>query len=128
MVTTIEAICADGYSLTPCDIQLKVVIAVWFNTLPKTWRFEVSNNGWTNNETGLRWLQNLYTISTNSRACGRFRLFILDSHGSYPTLKVNRIYAEVDIIPLYMPRILRIFYNRLILGVLLCLSACTVAS
>ncbi|RJE17622.1 Pogo transposable element [Aspergillus sclerotialis] len=55
-VTAIEAICADGYSLPPCIIfKGQVYIAGWFElNLPGDWRIEVSNNGWTTDEIGLR--------------------------------------------------------------------------
>jgi hypothetical protein len=103
-VTAIEAICADGYLLPPCVIfKGKVAIAGWFNNLPKDWRFEVSNNGWTTDEIGLRWLQKVFIPSTNSRVRGRFRLLILDGHGSHLTPQFDRICAENDIIPLCMP-------------------------
>jgi hypothetical protein len=103
-VTVIEAICADGYSLPPCVIfKAKVAIAGWFDNLPKDWRFEVSNNGRTTDEIGLRWLQKLFIPSTNSRVRGRFRLLILDGHGSYLTPQFDRICAENDIIPLCIP-------------------------
>jgi hypothetical protein len=103
-VTTIEAISADGYSLPPCVIfKAKVAIAGWFNNLPKDWRIEVSANGWTTDEIGLRWLQKLFIPSTNSRVRGRFRLLILDGHGSHLTPQFDRICAENDIIPLCMP-------------------------
>ncbi|KAJ5527353.1 hypothetical protein N7513_011512 [Penicillium frequentans] len=50
-VTAIEAISADGYSLPPCVIfKGKVAMAGWFTeieNLPKDWRIEVSDNGWT---------------------------------------------------------------------------------
>ena len=39
----------------------------------------------------------------NSRVRGRFRLLILDSHGSHLTPQFDRIWVENDIIPLYMP-------------------------
>jgi hypothetical protein len=103
-VTAMEAICADGYSLPTCVIFTgKVAIAGWFDNLPKDWRFEVSNNGWTTDEIGLRWLQKLYFPLTNSRVRGRFRLLILDGHGSHLTPQFDRICAENDIIPLFMP-------------------------
>jgi hypothetical protein len=103
-VTAIEAICADGYSLPPCIIfKGQVALAGWFDNLPKDWRFEVSNNGWTTDEIGLRWLQKLFIPSTNSRVRGRFRLLILDGHGSHLTPQFDRICAENDIIPLCMP-------------------------
>lgn len=81
----------------------KVAIAGWFDNLPKDWRFEVSNNGWTTDEIGLRWLQNLFIPSTNSRTRSRFRLLILDGHGSHLTPQFDRICTENDTIPLCMP-------------------------
>jgi hypothetical protein len=98
-VTTIEAICADGYSLPPCIIlKGKVAMADWFQNLPQDWRFEVSDNGWTTDAISLRWLQRLFIPSTNSRVRGRFRLLILDGHGSHLTPQFDRICAENDII------------------------------
>jgi hypothetical protein len=103
-VTAIEAICADGYSLPPCIIfQGKVYMAGWFDNLPKDWRFEVSTNGWTTDEIGLRWLQKVFIPYTNRRTRGRYRLLILDGHGSHLTPQFDRICAEKDIIPLCMP-------------------------
>jgi len=103
-VTAIEAICADGYSLPPCIIfKAKVAIEDWFENLLKDWRFEVSNNGWTTDEISLRWLQKLFIPLTNSRVRGRFRLLILDGHGSHLTPQFDRICSENDIIPLCMP-------------------------
>jgi hypothetical protein len=103
-VTTVEAICADGFSLPPCIIfKGKVAIAGWFDNLPKDWRFEVSNNGWTTDEIGLRWLQKHFIPHTNSRVRGRFQLLILDGHGSHLTPQFDRICAENNIIPLCMP-------------------------
>ncbi|KAJ5240603.1 uncharacterized protein N7469_002194 [Penicillium citrinum] len=85
-VTVVEAICADGYSLPPCVIfKGKVAIAGWFDNLPKNWRIEVPNNGWTSDEIGLRWLQKHFIPHTNSHVRGRFRLLILDGHGSHLT-------------------------------------------
>jgi hypothetical protein len=83
-----------------------VAIAGWFTeieNLPKDWRIEVSDNGWTTDEIGLRWLQKLFIPSTNSRVRGRFRLLILDGHSSHLTPQFDRICAENDIIPLCIP-------------------------
>jgi hypothetical protein len=103
-VTAIEAICADGSSLPPCLIfKGKVYIEAWFDDLPRDWRFEVSDNGWTTDEISLRWLQKLFIPSTNSRVRGQYRLLILDGHGSHLTPQFDRICAENNIIPLCMP-------------------------
>jgi hypothetical protein len=78
-------------------------MADWFKDLPQDWRFEVSNNGWTSDAIGLRWLQNLFILLTNARVRGRFRLLILDGYGSHLTPQFDRICAENDIIPLCIP-------------------------
>jgi len=104
-VTAIEAICADGYILPPCVIfKGKVAIEGWFDdNLPRDWRIEVSTNGWTTDEIGLRWLGKHFIPHTNSRVRGRFRLLILNGHGSHLTPLFDRMCAENDIIPLCMP-------------------------
>jgi hypothetical protein len=66
-VTTIKAICIDGYLLPPCMIfKGKVAIAGWFNNLLKDWRFKVLNNSWTTDEIGLHWLQKHFIPYINS--------------------------------------------------------------
>jgi hypothetical protein len=55
----------------------------WFDNLPIDWRIEVSNNSWTTDEIGLRWLQELFIRSTSTRVRGRYRLLILDGYGSH---------------------------------------------
>lgn len=103
-VTTIESICADGFSLPPCIIfKGKVYIESWFDNLPKDWRFEVSQNGWTTDEIGIRWLQKLFIPATSVRTKGRYRLLILDGHRSHLTPQFDRICAENSIIPLCVP-------------------------
>ena len=59
-VTSIECINSTGWALPSCIIfKGQVHIQGWYEdeTLPKNWRIEVSQNGWTINEIGLRWLQ-----------------------------------------------------------------------
>lgn len=104
-VTAIETICADGYSLPPCIIfKGQIYIAGWFESnLPSNWRIEVSYNGWTTDGIGLRWLQKIFIPYTTSRVRGRFRLLILDGHGSHLTPQFDRICAENNIIPLCTP-------------------------
>ncbi|KKA22176.1 Transposase [Rasamsonia emersonii CBS 393.64] len=61
-VTTIECINSSGWSLPSCIIfKGKVHIEGWFEEglLPSDWRIEISQNGWTTDEIGLRWLQKL---------------------------------------------------------------------
>lgn len=82
-------------------LQGKVYIESWFDNLPKDQRFEVSNNGWTLYEIGLRWLQNLFITLTNLRVHGRYLLLIFDGHGSHltphlrPNLRRKRCYTAL---------------------------------
>ncbi|RJE17446.1 Pogo transposable element, partial [Aspergillus sclerotialis] len=103
-VTVIESICADGYILPPCVIfKGKNYCKSWFNNLPSNWRFEVSDNGWTTDKIGLRWLQKLFVPGTTTRTKGKYRLLILDGHGSHLTPQFDQICSENAIIPLRMP-------------------------
>jgi hypothetical protein len=103
-VTAIECTNATGWALPPCVIfKGKVFIESWFDGLPDDWRFEVSPNGWTSDEIGLRWLKKLFIPTTSIRMKGVYRLLILDGHGSHLTPKFDEICEENKIIPICMP-------------------------
>jgi hypothetical protein len=103
-VTTIECINASGWALPPCVIfKGKVFIESWFDSLPIDWRLEVSSNGWTSDQIGLRWLEKLFIPSTSSRTKGKYRLLILDGHGSHLTPKFDEICEKNNIIAICMP-------------------------
>jgi hypothetical protein len=105
-VTTIEAINATGWALPPCVIfKGKVFMAAWFNDtqLPSDWRFAISDNGWTNDAIGLEWLQKTFIPSTTSQKKGRYRLLVLDGHGSHVSAEFDAICSQNDIIPIFMP-------------------------
>jgi hypothetical protein len=105
-VTSIECINSTGWVLPPCIIfKGKVHIEGWYQdpALPADWRIEVSENGWTTDQIGLRWLQKVFIPATTSRTTGRYRLLILDGHGSHLTPQFDQICSENNIIPLCMP-------------------------
>ena len=103
-VTAIEAVNASGWALPPCIIfKGKVYIKGWFDNLPSDWRFEVSKNGWTTDEIGLRWLKELFIPATASRTKGKYRLLILDGHGNHLTPCFDQACAEANIVPICMP-------------------------
>jgi hypothetical protein len=105
-VTSIECTNASGWALPPCLIfKGKVFIRSWFEdpALPNDWQFELSPNGWTSNEIGLRWLQKLFIPSTTTRTKGKYRLLILDGHGSHLTPQFDQSCSQNDIIPICMP-------------------------
>jgi hypothetical protein len=103
-VTAVECTNALGWALPPCVIfKGKVFIQSWFDNLPNDWRFEVSLNGWTTDEISLRWLTKLFIPLTFSRLKGRYRLLVLDGHGSHLTPKFDKLCEENNIIPICMP-------------------------
>lgn len=77
----------------------------WFEdeAIPNNWRFEVSENGWISNKIGVRWLREHFIPYINSRKIGRYRLLVLDGHGSHLTGEFDRICKEHEIILVYMP-------------------------
>jgi hypothetical protein len=82
----------------------KVHWSIWYETndLPSDWTIILSENGWTNNEPGLRWLKEVFEKYTVSRTVGKYRLLILDSHGSHATPKFDQFYSEYLTITLYI--------------------------
>ena len=105
-VTSIECINALGWVLPPCLIfKGKVQIAGWYEdkALPLDWRIEVSQNGWTTDEIGLQWLQNVFIPAIKGRTTRKYCLLILDGHGSHLTPQSDEICSQNDIIPICMP-------------------------
>jgi hypothetical protein len=51
-------------------------------SIPHNWVITVSENGWTNNELGLKWLKH-FDEHTETRTVGSYRLLVLDSYESY---------------------------------------------
>ena len=103
-MTAIECTNAAGWALPPCVIfKGKVFIESWFDGLPSDWRFEVSPNGWTTDEIGLRWLEKLFIPTTSVRMKGVYRLLILDGHGSHLTPRFDEICEKNRVIPICMP-------------------------
>ncbi|EED12346.1 pogo transposable element, putative [Talaromyces stipitatus ATCC 10500] len=104
-VTAIEAVNSTGWAL-PSYVIFKATTYYqqgWFETLPQDWRLDISKNGWTTDEIGIRWLQKHFIPHTTSRTKGRYRMLILDGHGSHLTPQFDQICTENNIIPVCMP-------------------------
>jgi hypothetical protein len=84
-VTDIECISAAGEALAPLLIFRGADMNTrWINERsPEGWFFATSKNGWTSNELGLKWLQEVFDPQTCDTAAGRRRLLIADGHGSH---------------------------------------------
>jgi len=105
-VTAIEAINARGWYLPPMVIfKGKVHLSTWFETtqLPPNWVIALSDNGWTSDELGLKWLSEIFEPNTASKSIGKYRLLILNGHGSHATPEFDQYCSYRSIITLYMP-------------------------
>ena len=90
-VTLLACICADGTALPPGIIYSAAGRAVqqsWVAPItPKehSVHFTTSPNGWTNNDLGLTWLEQVFNRYSKPKARRRWRLLIIDGHGSHVT-------------------------------------------
>jgi hypothetical protein len=90
-VTVIGCICADGTTLPPAVIfsaASEKVQANWVHDIdPETHSiyFSVSPSGWTNDDLGVAWLKQVFDPATKRKARRKYRLLILDGHGSHVT-------------------------------------------
>jgi hypothetical protein len=104
--TVIECVNATGWSVDPMIIfEGKVHISSWYDgsPLPKTWRVGVSDNGWTTDELTFEWLREVFEPQTRNRTVGRYRLLILDGHGSHTTPAFDKFCTEHLILTECMP-------------------------
>lgn len=103
-VTVVEAINASGWAIPPMIIFAgKLHQTAWYKALPAQWTIAVSDNGWTTDQLGLTWLQDVFHPYTKDRTVGQYRLLILDGHGSHMTAEFDRFCLDNAIITLCMP-------------------------
>jgi hypothetical protein len=99
-VRSIECMNATGF-VPPATIIFKARTyhyEAWYDDLPSDWRIEISDNGWTTDQIGLRWLEKQFIPMTTSRTRGKFRLLIMDGHGSHLAPDFDQLCAKNDII------------------------------
>jgi hypothetical protein len=102
-VTIIQGICAAGWAIPPFIIfGGKVLISSWYPDLPRDWIIETSDNGWTTNKLGVRWLKH-FDEHTKDRTVGAYRLLIIDGHESHSSYEFHKYCEEHKIITLCMP-------------------------
>ena len=65
----------------------------------------LSDNGWTNDNLSLQWVQMVFDSITVPRTIDMHRLLIPDSHGSHGTLEFDAFCKEKNIITLCMPTV-----------------------
>ena len=90
-VSLLACICADGTALPPGIIfasKNSTIRARWVAEIdPETHPIHVTSSptGWTNNEIGLAWLTQVFDRYTKRKALQKYRLLIVDGHGSHLT-------------------------------------------
>jgi hypothetical protein len=89
-VTCIACVCASGDALPPALIYWGIagIQSSWVDDLVAE-QHEIfvshSPSGWSNDETGLAWLHQVFERNTKAKARRGWRLLILDGHGSHLT-------------------------------------------
>jgi len=112
-VTIITGICAAGWAIPPFIIfQGKVLITAWYPNLPRDWIIVTSENGWTTNQLGLKWLKH-FDGATKERTVGTHRLLIIDGHESHNSAEFKEYCAEHKISPCVCPHTRRICCSHL---------------
>ena len=107
-LTVLACCCADGSSLPPSLIYAAVNGAIrssWVEDI-KAGEHEVfvssSPTGWSNNDVGLAWLEQVFDRYTKQRS-GRWRLLILDGHGSHVTMEFIKYCDRHRILLMILP-------------------------
>jgi hypothetical protein len=103
--TAIACINSEGWSVPPfLVVQGKNHLANWYTDggLPHDWVIKPTSNGWTNNETGLEWLQH-FDKHTAARAKGPYRMLVLDGHESHESAAFQEYCKAHNIITLGLP-------------------------
>ena len=91
-VSIIQGINSYGWSIPPFIIfKGGNHLSSWYEDsgLPHDWVIAVSENGWTTNEIGFKWIEH-FNKHTKSRTHRIYRLLILDGHESHISLKFQQ--------------------------------------
>jgi hypothetical protein len=91
-ITLLACICADGSALPPSliyDAANKGIQSSWVEEIRAGDHgvfITSSPSGWTNNDIGLAWLEQVFDRCTKAKARRSYRLLVLDGHGSHVTM------------------------------------------
>ncbi|KAF1926399.1 DDE-domain-containing protein, partial [Didymella exigua CBS 183.55] len=103
-VSILETISATGTKLQ-CLVVFKGkhLQTTWFPAqgVPN-WLYTTSENGWTSNSIGSEWLQRIF-IPNTTPSQGRWRLLLLDGHGSHTPIDFMWTCRRHQIYLLYLP-------------------------
>jgi DDE superfamily endonuclease. len=99
-VTAIECIHLNGVLPPTIIFKAKNLMTAWYSTVPRDWRFEVSDNGWTTDQIGILWLENSFIPCVIQCRCGTWILLVIDGHRSYLSPQFDTVCKEHNIIPI----------------------------
>lgn len=104
-VSVVECISMDGSSISPMIMfKGEKLLSNWIpGGLPRDWVFTCNTRGWTSNEHGLAWLQQVFEPRTREKAQGRPRVLICDGHDSHVNGRFIRHCRENNIHLLVLP-------------------------
>jgi hypothetical protein len=108
-VTLLACVCGDGSALPPgllYESANSSIQSSWVEEIkPGVHSVLVSSSptGWTNNEAGLAWLKQVFNRFTKAKARRKYRLLILDGHGSHVTMDFLNYCDKNKIIPAILP-------------------------
>jgi hypothetical protein len=108
-VTLLACVCGDGSALPPgllYESANSSIQSSWVEEIkPGAHSVLVSSSptGWTNNEIGLAWLKQVFNRFTKAKAPRKYRLLILDGHGSHVTMDFLNYCDKNKIIPAILP-------------------------
>ena len=108
-VTLLACVCGDGSALPPGLLYESAN-----SSIQSSWVEEIklgahsvlvssSPTGWTNNEIGLAWLKQVFNRFTKAKARRKYRLLILNGHGSHVTMDFLNYCDKNKIIPAILP-------------------------
>jgi hypothetical protein len=103
--TAIACINAEGWSVPPfLVVKGAYHLSNWYTEggLPQDWVIKPTNNGWTDNETGLEWVQH-FDKHTIGRTKGAYRMLVLDGHESHDSVEFQEYCKAHNIITLCLP-------------------------
>jgi hypothetical protein len=91
-ITVLACICADGTPLSPGLIYQSKATKIWSSWVEDIHQDQpafvtTTTSGWTNEDTGLQWLIQVFDRETKARARQSWRLLYVDGHGSHVTLR-----------------------------------------
>jgi DDE superfamily endonuclease len=100
-----ECICSDGSVIDAVVIFRGTNLNTeWLVSKEYTsdWQFSASRRGWTSDVHALEWLRHGFEPATQEKGNGRYRISILDGHGSHVTLPFINHCRQYKIILLHL--------------------------